>query len=199
LFKISTQYFSSLLNFIVFHNYILYNNNILLQTVGIPQGGNCSSILADLYLYCFELEYNTSNHIYLKRYLDDIISFNFSTLDLPDFSFYPPELELIDNDDSNNCNFLDLNINNLTQPITTNIYDKKLCFDFIPINFITFNSCLHISVYKNILIGQIIRIHKLCHPDFISENLINLKNYVIKNNYPIKMVNQIFKGFNLII
>ena len=68
-------------------------------------GTNCASLIADLFLYCYEREYMDSlNHEYqadvieafnsISRYLDDLLN-----IDTPYFKgmvnqIYPPELQL---------------------------------------------------------------------------------------------------------
>lgn len=45
------------------NNYVLFNNNLNLKSVGTTQSGICSSLLANLYLISFQNSCNKSNYI----------------------------------------------------------------------------------------------------------------------------------------
>ena len=60
-------------------NYFTYNNKTYLQKIGIPTGGNCSPLLANLYLAAYEIKFIIENsalyelYKFSGRYLDDLI------------------------------------------------------------------------------------------------------------------------------
>ena len=84
---------------------VRHGQTIFKQTVGIPMGTNCTPLVADLFLYCYERDFmlllNRNNDtqkidaIYnTSRYLDDILK-----VDNPFFpnlihSIYPQQLQL---------------------------------------------------------------------------------------------------------
>ena len=65
----------SLLNLILYNNYVMFDDKIYLQTHGIPMGTPCAPHLANLFLSHFENEilHQMSQHTLLwKRFIDDI-------------------------------------------------------------------------------------------------------------------------------
>ncbi len=73
--------------FLIDNIYVIFDDNIYCQTLGIPRGTDCAPLLADLYLYTYEYDFLDSLtkskklHIAKKfdftfRYIDDIISIN---------------------------------------------------------------------------------------------------------------------------
>ena len=85
--------------------YIRFGTKLYRQIVGIPMGTNCASLVADLFLYCYERDFmkylssdNQTDVIKALnstfRYLDDLLN-----IDNPYFEgmvkqIYPPELQL---------------------------------------------------------------------------------------------------------
>ena len=85
--------------------YIRFGNKLYRQIVGIPMGKNCSPLVADLFLFCYEREFMASLSNDNKadiieafnstsRYLDDLLN-----IDNPHFEgmvnqIYQPELKL---------------------------------------------------------------------------------------------------------
>ena len=66
--------------------YVRFSNTVYRQIVGIPIGTNCAPIIADLFLYCYQLQFNTKiqttqNRIdgmfnNTLRSLDDVLALN---------------------------------------------------------------------------------------------------------------------------
>ena len=85
--------------------YVQFDGMIYQQIVGIPMGTNCASLIADLFLYCYERDFISNlqkskrfdlidkfNDV--SRYIDDMF-----IIDNPDFAehipdIYPRELRL---------------------------------------------------------------------------------------------------------
>ena len=133
-------------------------------------GTNCAPLLADLFLYSYELEFlqnlvkdkkiheaRAFNFTY--RYIDDILSINYSRFAefLP--LIYPPELEVKDTTDTtSSASFLGLYLEfDESGQLTTKIYDKRDDFNFKIINFPNMCSnipaspayalwCLHLAI-----------------------------------------------------
>lgn len=187
--KVDANYFKTLTNFIIFKNYLLQNDTIYLQKVGIPQGGCTSSILADLYLYHYESNF-MNNDILLYRYIDDIILLYTNDCKIYDLPVkYPRNLELTKNLLSNNTiSFLDLHIYLNDSKIDTNIYDKRSDFNFRVNLFTHFNSCLHISIYRNIILNHLFRIKNLCSSQYKNKNINKLIHAAINSGYPKKFI-----------
>jgi hypothetical protein len=95
----------SMLEFPIDNIFVSFEGALFQQVVVIPIGTNCAPLLADLFLYSYELEFlqnlvkdkkiheaRAFNFTY--RYIDDILSINYSRFAefLP--LIYPPELEV---------------------------------------------------------------------------------------------------------
>ena len=87
--------------------YIRIGNKLYRQIIGIPMGTNCASLVADLFLFCYERDFMTSHSDYYQadiieafnptsRHYDDLLN-----IDNPYFEgmviqiyMYPTELQL---------------------------------------------------------------------------------------------------------
>ena len=93
-----------------------------LQTVGILMGTNCTPLVADLFLFCYERDFmlplsddNQSEVIQAfnstSRYLDDRLNIDNTFFDSMVNHIYPPELQLNKANVSNTeASFLDLHL-----------------------------------------------------------------------------------------
>ena len=187
--------FKSLLNFVTNNCFLYQNNTIYKQIKGVPQGSPSSSQLANMFLSNFETVENIEDNMLLYRYIDDIIIFSKNPIDTP--SFYPNYLELIkSNNNSNNINFLDINIyRNDNGDIITDIYDKRNDYEFEIAKSQYFHSCLHRNVFRNIIVNQLIRINRLCSNININKQVELLKKHLQKYNYPKIFVNNLINRF----
>ena len=111
------------INFLLDNIYVRFGNTVYHQVIGIPMGTNCASLIADLFLYCYESQFmakiykDPSKHDLIDNFnstircLDDVL-----TLNNPEFSkfvdeIYPKELTITkSNSDSSHTPFLDLDI-----------------------------------------------------------------------------------------
>ena len=73
------------LNFLLDNIYINFGNKLFTQIMGIPMGRNCTPLVADLFLFCYERDFmmslsveNQSEIIEVysstSRYLDDLLN-----------------------------------------------------------------------------------------------------------------------------
>ena len=73
--------------FLVDNIYVRFGGQLFQQMVGIPMGTNCAPLLANLFLYSYEIEFldklikESKRKLAIKfslsyRYIDDLISFN---------------------------------------------------------------------------------------------------------------------------
>ena len=98
---------------------------------------------------------------------------------------YPSYLKLTKNTLQNNSiNFLDLKLIIKNHKIYTDIYDKRNDFSFNVNSFTNFSSCLHTSVYRNILSNYLFRIKNLCSSCFKNHNIKKLVYAAIQHGYP---------------
>ena len=127
--------------------YIRFGAKLYRQIIGIPMGTNCASLVADLFLFCYERDFITSlsdakqaeiieAFKSTSRYLDDLLN-----IDNPYFEgmvsrVYPPELQLNKaNISDTEAPFLDLHLSISNGFVSSKIYDKRDDFDFDKVNF----------------------------------------------------------------
>ena len=134
--------------FLIDNIFVYFGGTLFQQVVGIPMGANCAPLLADLFVYSYELEFlqklvkNKKIHearafVFTYRDIDDVSSIN-------NFRFaeflplvYPPELEVKETTDTASCAlFLDVSLAfDDSGQLSTNIYDKRDDINFKIINF----------------------------------------------------------------
>ena len=137
-----------MIDFLIDNIFVECGGVIFQQVIGIPMGTNCAPLLADLFLYSYEVEFiqtlikSSERHLaksfcFTYRYIDDVLSIN-----NPKFGdyiniIYPVELEIKDTTDANHhISYLDLllkydNFNRLQ----VKLYDKRDDFNFDIVNF----------------------------------------------------------------
>ena len=149
--------------------YIRFGTKLYRQIVGIPMGTNCASLVADLFLFCYERDFMTSlsdvkqSEIIeafksTSRYLDDLLN-----IDSPYFEgmvnrIYPPELQLnksITSDTEAPFFYLHLSVSNGF--VSSKIYDKRDDFDFDIVNFPFLDDDVPRSTSYGVYISQLIR------------------------------------------
>ena len=123
--------------------YVQFDGMIYQQIVRIPMGTNCAPLIADLFLYCYEMDFMSDlqkskrfDLLYMfndtSRYLDDIF-----TIDNPEFEkhisdIYPAELKLNKaNTSDKETSFLDLNIKFIGSDIHTSVTTNAMTSDFL--------------------------------------------------------------------
>jgi hypothetical protein len=85
----------------------MFGGRVFQQSVGIPMGTNCAHLLADLFLYSYEVDFIQGllkrndkkmalSFNFTFRYIDDVLSLNNSRLDDFVHRVYPIELEMKD-------------------------------------------------------------------------------------------------------
>ena len=126
---------------------IRFGTKLYRQIVGIPMGTNCTPLVADLFLFCYESDFMTSLS-YVKqaeimeafkstsKYLDDLSNIDNSYFEGMVNCIYPPELQLNKTNASDTkAPFLDLHLSISTGFVSSKIYDKRDDFDFDIVNF----------------------------------------------------------------
>ena len=138
----SCQNVSDALSFLLDNIYIRFGTKLYRQIVGIPMGTNCTPLVADLFLFCYERDFmknlssdNKADVIkalnLTSRYLDDLLN-----IDNPYFEgivnqIYPPELQLNKaNTSGTEAPFLDLHLSISNGFVASKIYNKSDDFDF---------------------------------------------------------------------
>ena len=101
----SCQKVCEALTFVLDNIYIRFGSKLCRQIVGIPMDTNCASLVADLFLFCYERDFmlsfsenNQSDVIEAfnstSRYLDDLLNIDNNFFDSVVNRIYPSELQL---------------------------------------------------------------------------------------------------------
>ena len=171
--------------FLMENIYVQFDGMVYQQIVRIPMGTNCSPLIADLFLYCYERDFLSNlqkskrfdlidkfNHT--SRYLDDILN-----IDNPAFvehipDIYPRELQLNKaNTSDKETSLLYLNIKVFGNNIHTSVNDKRDDFGFPIVNIPWLSGDVPRLPSYGIYISQLVRFARYCTSvfDFHSKNL----------------------------
>ena len=172
-------------NFLLDNNHIRLGKQIYRQVIGIPMGINCAPLIADLFLYCYQLQFmaklqqdpnkhhliETFNNTY--RYLDDILALNNPTFSNFINDIYPKELTLNkSNLTDSRCSFLDLDLSIINGRLHTKVYDKRDDFSFPIVNFPFLEGDVPLAPSYGVYISQLVRYARICSDvsDFNDKN-----------------------------
>ena len=199
------------LNLLLDNIYVRFGNTVYQQVIGIPMGTNCSPLIADLFLFCYERDFmkklqkgiiKDSDKLMeifneTSRYLDDIL-----TIDNPQFlnyadQIYPPELKLNKaNNDSKRCPFLDLTVIIESGRIKTKIYDKRDDFDFAIANFPFLDGDVPQAPSYGVYISQLVRFARVCSTlDDFNERNLAITSKLLQQGYRFHKLVNTFKKF----
>ena len=169
--------------------YIWFDTKLYRQIVGIPLGTNCSPLVTDLFLFCYERDFmkdlssdNQADVIKAfnstSRYLDGLLN-----IDSPYFEgmvnqIYPSELQLNKANTSDiEASFLDLHLSIPNGFVSSKIYDKRDDFPFL-------NGDVPRRPSYGVYISQLIRFARVCsHVDdsYTRNKCLNAK--LLKQGY----------------
>ena len=171
----------SMLEFLIDSIFVSFGGTLFQQVVGIPMGTNCAPLLADLFLYSYESVFlqklvkdkkihETRAFNFTYRYIDDVLSINYSRFAefLP--LIYPPETT----DTASSASFLDLYLEfDDSGQLSTKIYDKRGDLNFKIINFPNMCSNIPVSPAYGVYISQLIRYARTSsnYSDFLKRHL----------------------------
>ena len=143
----SCQNICDALTFLLDNIFIRFGTKLYRQVVGIPMGTNCSALVADLFLFCYERDFMmslsddkqadvTEAFNTTSTYLDDILNNNNVYFDNMVSQIYPSELQLNKaNKFDTEAAFLDLHLSISYDIFSAKIYDKRDDFDFEIVHF----------------------------------------------------------------
>ena len=153
------------------HFYSIWHQAICRQVVGIPMDTNCTPLVAELFMFCYERDsmlslsddtckqagvidaFNTTS-----SYLDYILNINNVNFDNMASQIYPSELQLNKaNTSDKEAAFLDLHLSISNDIVSTKIYDNRDDFDFEIVNFPFFDGDVPRSTSYGVYISQLIR------------------------------------------
>ena len=105
-------------------------------------GTSCAPLVADLFLFCYEMDFMMSLYDIMdaynttSRYSNGIINIINVYIDTMVSQIYPSELQLNKaNNSDTKVAFLDLHLSISNDIVFTKIYDKRDDFDFEIVNF----------------------------------------------------------------
>ena len=177
--------------------YFLYNDKCYKQIEGCAMGSSISSVIAQMVLE--ELESEVISKLpfqlpYFYRYVDDCITAvpkTKTTDTLNAFNAFHPKLKFtIEIEENNKINFLDMTLHHTNNTIKTEWYTKKTWSG----RYLNFYSQHHMSQKKSVVIGLADRAIKLSDSLFQKKSIEKAKNILLKNSYPSKLINSIFKS-----
>jgi hypothetical protein len=109
---------------------------------------------------------------------------------LKEFNAYHKCLQFtIETEENKQISFLDTTLHNIDGEIKTEWYTKKTWSS----RYLNYKSCHPISQKKSVIIGLADRAVKLSDTDFRENAIKKAKQALILNNYPITLINKIFK------
>ena len=198
-----------MLEFLVDNIFVLFAGKVFQQTVGIPMGTNCASLLADIFLYSFEADFVQSllsmgkKHLAYRfnltyKYIDDVLSINNPEFENYRGHMYPAELEIKDTTESTtSASYLDLllSIWRDGQPHAS-IYDKRDDFNFHITNFPFLSSNIPSSPAYGVFISQLMRYARACssYECFILRAR-RLSSKLLKQGYLVERLKSSFRKF----
>ena len=165
----SCQKLCEALTFLLDKIYIRFDSKLYKQIVCIPMGTNCTPLVADLFLFCYErdlmlsLSEDTQSDVIevfnsISRYLDDLLNIDNNFFVSMVNRIYPPELQLDKaNVTDTEVSFLDLHLSISDGFVKTKIYDQRGDFDFDIVNFSFLDGDVPRSTCYGVYISQLIR------------------------------------------
>ena len=165
----SCQKVCEALTFLLDNIHIRFDSKLNRQIVGIPMDTNCSPLVADLFLFCYERDFmlslsedNKSDVIEAfnstSRYLDDLLIIDNDFFDSMVNRIYPSELQLKKaNVSDTEASCLDLHLSISYGFVKAKIYDKRDDFDFDIVNFPFLDGDIPRSTSYGVYISQLIR------------------------------------------
>ena len=170
----SLEMLKSAIKFVISEVFVVFGGLAFKQVRGIPMGGNCSPMLADLFLCHCEFVFMKSLVSNKKfglarlmscttRYIDDICLFNYKHFDTLVTKIYPADLKAERNGtDNTSVEYLDVKLNICSDGLHTSVFHKveQFCFDVIVFTFP--DSLLPLHMGANVFASQVLRYLRIC-------------------------------------
>ena len=158
-----------------------FGGRIFQQTSGIPKGTNCAPLLADLFLYSYEVEFVQSLLKAGKKHLEQQLNFTYRYVDYvlslknTKFAEYleficPRELEIKETmETAASSSYLDCYLYIDNEKLTIRLYDRRGDFNFPIINFPFLSSNIPSAPAYGVYVSQLIRYARTCsnYQDFM--------------------------------
>ena len=194
-----------MLKFSIDNNYVLFNNRVYRQKVGIPMGSNFSPNLANLYLHFYEAQFLSKNHEqgrnrYKKtsRFIDDLVSINNRDILYDIRTIYPNSLVINKTNEEpfRRSTFLDMDIKVNNNKFFIDVYDKRRDYNFEILGLPAFSSNIPCNMTFGVICAQFCRFAKICMEadDFIA-NCQLLIDKMRRNGCPVWLLRKYVKKF----
>ena len=186
--------------------YIRFGTKLYRQIVGIPMGTNCASLVADLFLFCYERDFMTTLSDVKQaeiieafkstsRDLDDLLN-----IDNPYFEgmVIKTDLQLNKANTSDaEAPFFDLHLSISNGFVSSKIYDKRDDFDFDIVNFPFLDGDVPRSTSYGVYISQLIRFARVSShtADFNARNK-SLTAKLLQQGYRYHKLRKTFSKFS---
>ena len=153
--------------------YITFGTKLFRQIVGIPMGTNCATLVADLFLFCYERDFMMSLSVEnqseiietvssTSRYLNDLLNIDNTHFVGLISKIYPSELQLNKTNSSDTkIAFLDLHLSIVDGFVSCKIYDKRDDFDFETVNLPFLECDVPRAASYGVYISQLIRFARI--------------------------------------
>ena len=191
--------FKEAIQFVVSEVFVTFSGKVFKQVRGLPMGGNCSPLLADLFLahceFVFMKSLITDKKFGLarllsrtSRYIDDLCIVNYRHFETLLPKIYPTDLVAErhgDNDKS--VEYLDVKINIVFDKVQTSVYHKVDDFPF-PVVLLTFpDSLIPRKMGLHVFASQIIRFLRICSQfQCVLERTRKIVNILVSRGYFVK-------------
>ena len=198
--------FKEAICFIVSNTFVSFGGIVLQQIKGIPMGGSCSSLIADLSLNFKEFSFmkNLVKERKLglarllsssSRYVDDINIINYNKFRYLVPQIYPVGLEVERNGVNNKvvC-YLDIKVIITEKGIRTEVYNKVDDFDFPVVTFTFASGNMPLHIGYNIFFGQILRYSRICsHKEDFMNKTSSLYKTLVNHGYDERKLVRFFR------
>ena len=143
----SCQKMCDALHYLLDNIFIRFGSKLYRQIVVIQMGTNCSPLVADFFLFCYERDFmlslpdnNQADIIEAfnstSRYLDELLNIDNPYFEQMVGQIYPTKLQLNKaNSSDTEAPFLDLYLSTTNGIVSSKIYDKRDDFNFEIVNF----------------------------------------------------------------
>ena len=200
-----------MLEFLIGNIFFIFCGRIFQQTVGIPMGTNCPTLLVDLFLYSYEadciqglLKKNEKKLVrsftFTFRYIEDVLSLNNSRLGYFVDCIYPIEFEIKDiTDTDRSASYLDLHLEIGSEGrLRTTPDDKRDYFNFPIVNFPFICSNIPAAPGYGVYISQLIQYSRACgsYQDFLDRGLLLIRKLLIQGFLLVKLTHH-FESFTV--
>lgn len=192
--KIPKKQFTDLVLFIFDNTYFTFENKFYKQIIGTPMGAKLPPILAQYVmddLLDIQIPKLPFRVPFLKKYVDDIVCMipegSLNTV-LNIFNSYNTYIQFTaEEEHENSLPFLDMKIKRTDGKLITEWYRKPNSSG----RYLHYMSSHPYNMKINLIIGLKDRITKLTHPTHLTESIQDLRNLLLANGYPSRLLNKI--------